>query len=149
MELINLLYKKKIGGNGLGAKRLGLGGETTRGPKRGRNDQGGNVLGAKRLVTQIIFLFIFISSGIIEPIPITLKMDYCFNIVYGASQTTVLYMKRVSVFHIFLCVCSLFSNATFQIFIYHSLDRFCRCQIEDVCHILPKNRLRQFMHGIY
>ena len=43
--------KKKIGGDGLGAKRLGLGDETTRGPKRGRNDQGGNVLGAKRLVT--------------------------------------------------------------------------------------------------
>ena len=53
MELINLLYKKKIGGNGLGAKRLGLGGETTRGPKRGRNDQGGKILGAKRLVTSL------------------------------------------------------------------------------------------------
>ena len=61
MELIYIYEKKKkIGGNGLGAKRLGLGGETTRvggettrGPKRGRNDQGGNVLGAKRLVTEM------------------------------------------------------------------------------------------------
>ena len=43
MELINLLYiyiKKKIGGNGLGAKRLGLGGETTRVPKRGETTRG-------------------------------------------------------------------------------------------------------------
>ena len=58
MELINILYKKKIGGNGLGAKRLGLGGgggakrlgdqkggETTRGePTRGETSLGRNVL---------------------------------------------------------------------------------------------------------
>ena len=45
--------KATRGGNGLGAKRLGHGGETTGGEKRGETTRGGNVLGAKRPVTYL------------------------------------------------------------------------------------------------